>query len=189
MVFGTPLRIPGAFFAPCSSPVDHTSFIGRLRSLMGALIATPASDHSRRRLFFFKDLRTCTHVFQRVDIVRRPLEQLYSGAHRVLRRISDKVYVIVVNGSERTVSTDALKPAYLDTFDTPAQTSAPASSSSSYPTAAPGPPLTVQSSLSTSRPVIGSPPTSLPAATRSPPATFSNGQLQQRHRPNFLRRL
>ncbi|XP_015189747.1 PREDICTED: uncharacterized protein LOC107073567 [Polistes dominula] len=188
MVFSTPLRIPGAFFAPCSSPVDHTSFISRLRSLIGALSATPASDHSRRRPFFFKDLRTCTHFFLRVDTVRRPLEQPYSGPNRVLRRINDKVYAIEVNGSERTVSTDALKPAYLDTFDALAQTSAPASSSSSRPTAAPRPPPTVQTSPSTSRPVISSPPASSTTATRSPPATSSNVQLRKRHRPNILRR-
>ncbi|XP_015189679.1 PREDICTED: uncharacterized protein LOC107073505 [Polistes dominula] len=160
MVFSTPLRIPGAFFAPCSSPVDHTFFIGRLRSLMEALSATPAFDYSRRRSYFFKDLRTCTHIFQRVDTVRRPLEKPYSGPHWVLRCINYMVYVIEVNGSERTVSTDALKPAYLDTFDAPAQTSAPASSLSSRPTAAPGPLLTVQTSPLTSRPVISTPPAS-----------------------------
>ncbi|XP_015189434.1 PREDICTED: uncharacterized protein LOC107073349 [Polistes dominula] len=125
IVCGTLLKIPSAFFAPCSSPGQT---------------------------------------------------------------ISDKVYVIEVNGLERTVSTDALKPAYLDTFDTPARTSAPASSLSSRPTAAPGLSPTVQTSPSTSGPVIDSPPPSSAVATRSPPATSNSGQLRQRHRPNILRR-
>ncbi|XP_058792659.1 uncharacterized protein LOC131665073 [Phymastichus coffea] len=117
MVYGTSLRIPGEFSVASSSPADPASFVTRLRGLIGTIRPVPAADHSARRPFYLKDLVTCMHIFRRVETVRKPLEQPYSGPHEVVRRISEKVYVIRVDGHERTVTTDALKPAYLASSD------------------------------------------------------------------------
>ncbi|XP_058810611.1 uncharacterized protein LOC131675596 [Phymastichus coffea] len=94
LLFGTTLRIPGEFFVEQSISANLPAFVARLRAVM--------------------NLKACSHVFQRIDSVRKPLQPPYFGPHEVVRRLDDKVYVIKVNGQEKTVSTDALKPAYLD---------------------------------------------------------------------------
>ncbi|XP_058789689.1 uncharacterized protein LOC131663345 [Phymastichus coffea] len=87
LLFGTTLRIPGEFFVEQSFPENPPAFVARLRAVMSQLRAVSASRHSIYRPFVHKDLKACSHVFQRIDLV---------------------------NGQEKTVSTDALKPAYLE---------------------------------------------------------------------------
>ncbi|XP_023245066.1 uncharacterized protein K02A2.6-like [Copidosoma floridanum] len=119
MLYGTTLRVPGDFFATESQPVANpATFVEGLRRLAQSIKAAPASRHAAENApFFFKDLRTCSHVFKRVDAIRKPLQPPYTGPHRVIRRVDDKTYVINVNGSHRTVFTDALKPAYVEATD------------------------------------------------------------------------
>ena len=117
MLYGTTLRLPGEFFVSESIPADPRAFVGKLRSLFQQIRAVPASMHAKYRAFQHDQLDTCTHVFLRNDAVRKPLQPPYTGPHEVMERISNKVYKIKVNGTERTVSTDGLKPAYLDAAD------------------------------------------------------------------------
>ena len=117
MLFGTTLRIPGEFFVTSSNPASAPGFVSKLRQLIASMKAVPAARHTQQKPFFHRDLRSCSHIFKRVDTIRRPLDPPYSGPHEVVRRIDDRSYVIVVNGVERTFSTDALKPAYVETAE------------------------------------------------------------------------
>jgi len=108
LLYGKTLRIPGEFF-------DHEDmfnaphpFVEPFRRLMQRIKPTPATHHVRNRPFGFKDLYTCTHVFLRNDTAKRPLEQPYTGPHRVLERISERVF----DGKRFNVSMDRLKPTY-----------------------------------------------------------------------------
>ncbi|XP_023247868.1 uncharacterized protein LOC111643843, partial [Copidosoma floridanum] len=143
MLYGTALRVPGDFFSTTSQPgTSPASFAEKLRSFAQSVKAVPASRHIPDRTpFFFKDLRTCTHVFKRVDSIRKPLQPPYSGPHRIIRRTDERTYVIDVNGKPHTVSTDALKPAYLDAKDasTPSTKTAPPSPTASSPSPADSP--------------------------------------------------
>ena len=47
----------------------------------------------------------------RVDHARHLLEQ-YEAPYRVLKHISDNVFLIDIRGKETTISTERLKPAY-----------------------------------------------------------------------------
>ncbi|XP_014218097.1 uncharacterized protein LOC106646568 [Copidosoma floridanum] len=114
MLFGTTLRIPGEFFVTDSIQADKTAFVQSLRQLFQAIRPVPASRHSSAHPFVFKDLQSCTHVFKRVDSIRKPLEAAYTGPHRVIRRTEQRTFVIDVNGQEKVVSIDQLKPAYLE---------------------------------------------------------------------------
>ena len=40
------------------------------------------------------------------------MERPYTGPHKILKRISDRVYKIEVNGASRHVSMENIKPAY-----------------------------------------------------------------------------
>ena len=123
-VYGTTLRIPGAFF---TSSTDHSlpdpiNYVCKLKSLMQHL--RPSIPRlSPRKSYVSTDLSHCTHVFIRHDAVRKPLQPPYDGPYPVVQR-KDKYFVIDINGRKDTVSLDRLKPAYLDLpTDTPSETS------------------------------------------------------------------
>ncbi|XP_031781374.1 uncharacterized protein LOC103316974 [Nasonia vitripennis] len=141
MLFGTTLRVPGDFFVSASHPdANAPAFVAQLRGLIGRLRAAPGSRHLPPRTpFFHGDLRTCTHVFRRVDTVRTTVQPPYTGPHRVLRRLDDQRYVVEVNGEAKTLSNSSLKPAYLEVADQP-PTNAPLPARASPASAAPAPP-------------------------------------------------
>lgn len=73
------------------------------------------AKHHHQPSYIPSGLSTCTHVWIRVDRVRRPLEAPYTGPFKVKRR-TDKFFVVeTIAGSEDTVSIDRLKPAILPT--------------------------------------------------------------------------
>lgn len=123
MVYGCPLRLPADMIeaTPGLLPADLSEFAERLKQTMADL--RPAlTRKNNRQVFIHKDLASCTHVFVRVDSVRRPLVPPYDGPYEVRRR-TDKVYTIFMNGKESTISIDRLKPAFLELpCDDPAPT-------------------------------------------------------------------
>ena len=86
-------------------------------------------------------LQSASHVLLRVDAVRRPLVPPYLGPFPVLQR-GQKTFLILQNGSERTVTIDRLKPAFLSaplpvsdlsSATEPSDTSSPAVTGGSSP--------------------------------------------------------
>ncbi|XP_013138171.1 PREDICTED: uncharacterized protein LOC106103061 [Papilio polytes] len=89
LVYGEPLRLPGEFIAPSSNPYtlytpSVTDFASELRRHMLNINPVPATHHSERRPFVFKDLDKATHVFLRDDTVRASLKPPYTGPHPVV---------------------------------------------------------------------------------------------------------
>lgn len=74
--------------------------------------------HSPRKSYIPKDLYSCTHVWVRIDRVRRSLEAPYSGPFLVLERHPKYFVVRTVTGSTQLISVDRLKPAYLSSKQT-----------------------------------------------------------------------
>lgn len=114
MVYGEPLRLPGEFFRN-SNIKDLPSagdFLQNLRDVVKNLRPVPASRHGSKDIFIHRDLFKTTHVFLRVDSVRRPLQQPYQGPYKVISR-KDKFFTIEINGKHVCVSVDRLKPAFL----------------------------------------------------------------------------
>ena len=46
------------------------------------------------------------------DFARKSLERPYTGPHKVLKRTSDRIFEIEVNGALRQVSVENIKPAH-----------------------------------------------------------------------------
>ena len=111
-VFGTTLRIPGEFILSENFSPNPQVFLEEFREHMREIKPVPVGHKQKKRIFFYKDLKTCTHVFMRVGAVKKSLERPYTGPHRIINRTSDKVYEIDVNGTPRQVSVEHLKPAY-----------------------------------------------------------------------------
>ncbi|CAB0028071.1 unnamed protein product [Trichogramma brassicae] len=117
MLYGTTLRIPGDFFLASSPIADKSTFVRSLRQLFKSLKPVPASRHTTRKPFVFAELNACSHVFKRIDRIRKPLEPPYSGPHRIVKRIDQRTYEIEINGEAQVVSTDQLKPAHMQQDD------------------------------------------------------------------------
>ncbi|KZC12504.1 hypothetical protein WN55_04311 [Dufourea novaeangliae] len=113
-LYGTTLRIPGEFVLPDDelSNSDPRAFIEEFRAHMQKVKPVPVGQRHKKRAFLFKDLATCTHVFLRAGTTKKALERPYTGPHKVLKRTTDRVVEIEVNGKPRSVSIENVKPAY-----------------------------------------------------------------------------
>lgn len=114
LLYGQPLRLPGEFFDPQKDEtVDMTDYLSRLRSFARNLQPSAAARHNRTfKTFIYKDLASSSHVFLRDCTAGGCLKPAYSGPHKVTER-GDKVFKILVNGKQVTVSIDRIKPAFI----------------------------------------------------------------------------
>ncbi|GFT34181.1 retrovirus-related Pol polyprotein from transposon opus [Nephila pilipes] len=74
MVYGSNIRLPGEFFDPPSIQIDPETFVTKLQIFMEALKPTKSSPLRNQKFFAHKDLQNCSHVFVRVDRVKKALD-------------------------------------------------------------------------------------------------------------------
>ena len=119
LVFGTTIRLPGEFVATSQiySDSEPGNYVHRLRQHMASLQPTPARTQQRQSQVH-PELSTCTHVFVRVDAVKKPLQQPYDGPFEVVRR-TDKYFIVNRNGKHDSVSIDRLKVAFIEAVSSP----------------------------------------------------------------------
>lgn len=92
---GEPLCLPGEMleirkdFSNLYNPFD---FLNSLGESIPNLKFWPAKNHAKNKLFIFQDLKSCSHIFLRVN-TKTPLIQPLQGPFRVLER-GDKTFVI-----------------------------------------------------------------------------------------------
>ncbi|GFS64005.1 transposon Tf2-9 polyprotein [Trichonephila clavipes] len=109
LVYGTTLRLPSDLFSTDKiTTTCNQTYVSFLREKMRALQPTPTSAHSNSSIFVPTKLKSCSHVFLRIDSIQPPLSQNYTGPHKVIRR-TDKVFTILINGKRKTVSIDRVK--------------------------------------------------------------------------------
>lgn len=111
MVFGKNIRLPGEIFDSVK-PKYTDNWIEEFLSAMDQFKPTPAIRHGNHQYFVPTDLMNCSHVFVRIDAVRKPLQPPYEGPFRVISR-TDKIFKINQNGIEKVISIDRLRPAYI----------------------------------------------------------------------------
>ena len=115
LVYGTSLRLPGEFFTPnLQNSQDEHIFLQRLRQTMQQLRPIESRQQNQGKIFIHPALQDCTHVFVRVDSVRKPLQPPYDGPFPVIKR-NQKTFIIKRRNVEETISIDRLKPAFLMT--------------------------------------------------------------------------
>lgn len=112
MLYGTVLRVPNEFFDDIDAVSDPEMFLTKFRSHMREVRPTATSHHIKDKFFIQKGMHDCTHVFVRVDSVKQPLESPYTGPYEIIRRESDRVFIIRKDDKETAISVDRLKPAF-----------------------------------------------------------------------------
>ena len=148
LLYGAPLRLPGAMLGnDVSAPAPSTSdFAARLKQIMSSALPMPVAHHGVPPARIDKHLADSTHVFVRLDAVRKPLVPPYEGPFPVLDR-SPKTFTVLRREKPVTISIDRLKPAFFLRPDVPGRfpssTSVPAAAS---PVAA-GPDASVDASV------------------------------------------
>ena len=106
MLYGISLRLPGEFFVDTEK---NTNFnITKFRDYMQTIRPRPTKHQSGRSYFIFNNIFDTTHVFVRVDHVKQSLKQSYEGPYRVLKHVSDNLFLTDYKGKETTTSTERL---------------------------------------------------------------------------------
>src|SRR5690606_4975858 len=107
-LYGEQHQLPGGFIQPVSmSP--SPDFVQQLNAALQLITPYKNTHSTMRPVFVPQSLSSCTHVFLRVDSVKRPLQQPYKGPYKVLQR-DDKVITLDINGEKKVVSLDRVKP-------------------------------------------------------------------------------
>lgn len=112
MTYGKHIRLPGEFFDNKSIETDPSTFVSNLQKCMDLLKPVKINHKSARTVFVHKDMATCSHVFVRIDRLRKSLEPVYEGPFLVLER-NDKYYTVEMKNRSTNINIDRLKPAYL----------------------------------------------------------------------------
>ena len=114
LLYGESLRLPSDLLSSPSfgSTPALADFASDLRGIMRANAPMPFDYHGSPPERVPASLASCSHIFLRVDAVRRPLSPPYEGPFRVLER-GPKTFVIDRAGKSVTVTVDRLKPASL----------------------------------------------------------------------------
>nr|XP_022912387.1 uncharacterized protein LOC111423379 [Onthophagus taurus] len=116
LVYGELLRLPGEFLAPRESRRNEegaTNFTQELKKHFQQLQPVHGTRHGSKKIFVFRDLATCTHVWIRLGGEHHSsLEVPYEGPYPVTNR-NDRTFTLEKKGKQITVSIDRLKPAYI----------------------------------------------------------------------------
>ena len=112
LVYGTTLCLSNQSFSASSSDIDPTSYVQYLKSTMQHLHPPLVRPH-HRTVHIPDSLTTRTHVFVRHNAICKPLQRLYDGPYKILKRTS-KHFTVEVQGRSTTVSSDRLKSAHIE---------------------------------------------------------------------------
>lgn len=113
MVYGETLRVPGELLVPSySENPDPLDFVQRLKEHFENVRSVPTRIREEK-IFIPTSLKTCTHVFIRVNRVKTGMEGPYEGPFEVVRRFRNS-YVIKRGKGTVNVKIDHLKPAFME---------------------------------------------------------------------------
>lgn len=122
-LYGTTLRVPGELVLTEEDQSNNEQFVSEFREHMKEIKPSPVEHHDRRKAFVSKNLKDCSHIFLRVGASRRSLQCPYTGPHKIIERISDRVIKIDFNGTHKQVSIENVKPAIHTSDETSKQAS------------------------------------------------------------------
>uniref|UniRef100_A0ABD2X0I1 Uncharacterized protein n=1 Tax=Trichogramma kaykai TaxID=54128 RepID=A0ABD2X0I1_9HYME len=117
IIYGTTLRLPDEFFSDESEESSRKTFTSEFRAHMQLVKPVLTTLHQETQPFVHKNLDTCSHVFLRAPLIKKPLDHSYLGPFKVHYRPSPH-YIVIKTTNKRglvklkTVSTLRVKPAF-----------------------------------------------------------------------------
>ncbi|UYV70018.1 hypothetical protein LAZ67_7001483, partial [Cordylochernes scorpioides] len=112
LVYGQDIRLPGEFLCETKISSLPETFVAKLQKQIELVGPRQVRVNTSQKIFVPKELSTCSHVFLRIDRIKKSLEAPYEGPYTVLSR-TDKYFTICVKGRNEKVSIDRLQPAYI----------------------------------------------------------------------------
>ncbi|GBM39917.1 hypothetical protein AVEN_250236-1 [Araneus ventricosus] len=109
LTYGTNLSVPGQFFVDSNIGIHLPDYLSRLQELMRP---SDPVHHGLKAVYMPKHLQTCSLVFAKSGPIKRALATPFEGPFPVKKR-QDMNFVVVMNGPEKVISLDRLKPAVL----------------------------------------------------------------------------
>lgn len=109
MVYGTSLTLPGELIVDAKPAQDESDWINTFRNNMLNLKPLVTGCHGSSKTYVSDQLKSCQYIFVRCDAVKKPLQPPYNGPYKVVSR-NDKIFKILIDGKEKVVSIDRLKP-------------------------------------------------------------------------------
>ncbi|GFS29386.1 uncharacterized protein NPIL_586511 [Nephila pilipes] len=79
---------------------------------MQRLSSSTTLHHGQNTIFVSKNLTTCSHIFLLTDFIKKGLQPPYEGPYKIVK-YTEKIFRILRNGKEVSVSVDRLKPIYV----------------------------------------------------------------------------
>ncbi|GFT39058.1 retrovirus-related Pol polyprotein from transposon opus [Trichonephila clavipes] len=107
MVYGTSIKLPGEFFDPPTINIDPQNFVAKLQQHMTELKPLKSPSNRKQNIFVHKDLKSCSHVFIRIDRVKKALEPPYEGPYTVQKKY-DKYFTILIKDKTFVVNIGSL---------------------------------------------------------------------------------
>ncbi|GFW76098.1 retrovirus-related Pol polyprotein from transposon opus [Trichonephila clavipes] len=86
MVYGTSIKLPGEFFDPPAINMDPQNFVAKLQQHMAELKPLKSPSNRKQNIFVHKDLKSCSHVFLRIDRVKKALEPHHIKDHILYKK-------------------------------------------------------------------------------------------------------
>ncbi|GBN36074.1 hypothetical protein AVEN_127139-1 [Araneus ventricosus] len=71
MVYVTNIKLPREFLYPPTIKMDPETFVSKLQKFMEEQKPMPSTTVKHQNFFVHKDLRSCSHVFVRIDKVKK----------------------------------------------------------------------------------------------------------------------
>ncbi|GFT71305.1 retrovirus-related Pol polyprotein from transposon opus [Nephila pilipes] len=71
MVYGTCIKLPGKFFDQPTINMDPQNFVTKLQQHMEDIKPLKPSNTRKQKIFVHKELESCSHVFVRIDRVKK----------------------------------------------------------------------------------------------------------------------
>ena len=96
------------------SPLDFICTLAKNLRTMDFAVMSEGIHHAKHSTINVPEaLKTCTHVWVRVDRVQKALEVPYTGPFEVLERHDRMFIIMLLNGKSERISISHLKPTYL----------------------------------------------------------------------------
>lgn len=109
MVYGSSLTFPRELIIDAQRSQNEHDWITLFQNRMNNIKPLDTGCHTNNKSYVNEQLKTCQYVFLRCDAVKKPLQTPYSGPYKVVTR-NEKIFKILVEGKEKVVSIDRLKP-------------------------------------------------------------------------------